>query len=201
VEGVSGGLGGGADRAVYLHLRSLADAVLVGAGTVRAERYGPPWLPLELVEDRRRRGQPRLPRIAVASRSCRLDWESPFFGDAASRPIVITVADAPAERRAEAARVADVLVAGDDDVDLDAALAGLAAAGARSVLAEGGPTLNGALASAGLLDELCLTLSPLLVGGDARRILAGAPPVPDGRLELEFAGEEDGFLFLRYRAR
>src|SRR5437899_384793 len=91
VAGLSGGLGGPADKRVFSVLRSLADAVLVAAGTVRAETYGP---------------SPHL--IAVVSRSCVLDWRAPFFIEAPVRPIVITVAAAQADDRARAAEVADV---------------------------------------------------------------------------------------------
>jgi riboflavin biosynthesis pyrimidine reductase len=112
---------------------------------------------------------------------------------------VVTVAQAPAAQRARATAVADVVVAGDRDVDLAAALAALADRGHQAVLAEGGPTLNGQLARAGLLDELCLTLSPRLASGDAKRILDGPSlPAPAG-LRLCSVCEQDGFLFLRYR--
>jgi len=182
LTGVSGGLGGRADHDLFLLLRSLADVVLVAAGTVRAEHYGPSRVP-----------------VAVVTRSCRLDWDAPFFTAPLARPIVVTVAGAPAAARARAAEVAEVVVAGDRDVDLAAALAALGDRGHRAVLAEGGPILNGQLAAAGLLDELCLTLSPRLVGGDAKRILDG-PPVPDpAPLRLCSVCEQDGFLFLRYR--
>jgi 5-amino-6-(5-phosphoribosylamino)uracil reductase len=200
VDGASGGLGGPADRAVFAHLRSLADVVLVGAGTVRAEGYGPPRLAPELRAARRERGQAPLPRLAIVSRSCGLDWDAPLFREPGPRTIVITTDGAPADRRAGASAVADVLHAGREEVDLPAALAALADAGVASVLAEGGPHLNGALAAAGLLDELCLTVAPRLAGGDSARILAG-PPVPGGAaLEPAFVGERDGFLFLRLRA-
>ncbi|HEV8652381.1 MAG TPA: dihydrofolate reductase family protein [Actinomycetes bacterium] len=185
VAGVSGGLGGKADHALFAVLRSLADVVLVAAGTVRAERYGPSTVP-----------------VAVVSRSCRLDWDAPFFTSPTARPIVVTVAEAPAPARAraaEVAEVAEVILAGERDVDLATALDALGVRGFRAVLAEGGPTLNGQLAVAGLLDELCLTLSPRLVGGGAKRILdGGALPGPPN-LRLCSACEQDGFLFLRYR--
>jgi riboflavin biosynthesis pyrimidine reductase len=182
VAGVSGGLGGRADHALFAVLRSLADVVLVAAGTVRAERYGPSSTP-----------------IAVVSRSLRLDWDAPFFTASLARPLVVTVAQAPAAQRARAAAVADLVVAGDRDVDLAAALAALADRGHQAVLAEGGPSLNGQLARAGLLDELCVTLSPRLAGGDAKRILDGPSlPAPAG-LRLCSVCEQDGFLFLRYR--
>jgi len=183
VDGVAGGLGGEADRALFALLRRLADVVLVAAGTARAEGYGPSPVP-----------------IAVVTRSCRLDWDSRFFTAQFARPVVVTVATAPAEARARAAEVADVVVAGERDVDLARALDVLGARGWRAVLCEGGPTLNGQLAAAGLLDELCLTLSPCLVGGDAKRLLAGPLLPGPPTLTLASACEEDGFLFLRYRA-
>jgi riboflavin biosynthesis pyrimidine reductase len=198
VAGLSGGLGGPGDHRVFMTLRSLADAVLVAAGTVRAEGYGPAVLPADVQEVRRARGQAPLPPIAVVSRSLQLDWETPFFTAATIRPIVVTAAGAPAEARGRAEEVADVVLAGDDDVDLTRAVGALAERGFSAVLAEGGPGFNDQLALAGLLDELCLTLSPRLVGGDARRILAGpALPVPLGLVLLAVC-EEDGFLFLRF---
>ena len=184
VAGASGGLGGPADRALFLLLRSLADVVLVAAGTMRADRYGPSSVP-----------------VAVVSRSCRFDWDAPFFSAQKARPIVVTVADAPGPLRARAAEVAQVVVAGEHDVDPARALDELANLGFRSVLAEGGPSLNAQLAAAGLIDELCLTLAPSLVGGDAKRVLDGlALPVP-AALRLRSVCEQDDFLFLRWRSR
>ncbi len=182
VTGVSGGLGGPADHALFAVLRSVADVVLVAAGTVRAEHYGPAELP-----------------IAVISRSCRLDWDTPFFTAAKTQPMIITVAAAPTVNREMAARRAEVIIAGEHDVDLTAALGALSARGFSQVLAEGGPSLNGQLAAADLIDEVCLTVSPRLVAGDAKRILAG-PGLPAGpQWRLCSVCEQDGFLFLRYR--
>ena len=97
--------------------------------------------------------------------------------------------------------VAEVIIAGEDDVDLPRAIAELGLRGAKSVLAEGGPTLNGELARAGLLDELCVTLSPLLASGDAKRIIAGSTLDILEPLDLRSICEEDNYLFLRYRPR
>jgi riboflavin biosynthesis pyrimidine reductase len=116
-----------------------------------------------------------------------------------ARPIVVTVAGAPPDALAHAARVAEVVVAGDRDVDLAVALDALGGRGHRAVLAEGGPILNAQLAAAGLLDELCLSLSPRLVGGDAKRILDGPPLPGPAPLRLCSVCEQDRFLFLRYR--
>lgn len=199
LQGVSGGLGADADRRVFRALRSLADVVLVAAGTARAEDYGPAVLDEPLRAGRAARGQAPVPTIAVVTRSCDLDWAGRLFADPARRPVVVTVADAPADRRLRATAVADVVMAGHGDVDLPAALRELAARGARSVLAEGGPTLNAQLVGADLVDEICLTISPLLAGGDSKRIVAGPPVVPPARLSLASLCEDDGLLFLRWR--
>ncbi|MFN2535450.1 MAG: dihydrofolate reductase family protein [Pseudonocardiaceae bacterium] len=180
VEGLSGGLGGPADHRVFAALRELTDVVLVAAGTVRAERYGPSKVPL-----------------AIVTRSCALDLDAPLFVEGA-RAIVLTVAAAPPKAIAAAREVADVLVAGERTVDLGVALQLLGEAGHRNVLAEGGPSLNAQLAAGDLIDELCLTIAPCLLGGDSRRILAG-PPVNMNRFALHTICEESGYLFLRLR--
>jgi riboflavin biosynthesis pyrimidine reductase len=94
-----------------------------------------------------------------------------------------------------------VIIAGEDDVDLPQAIAELGSRGATNVLAEGGPTLNGELARAGLLDELCVTLSPSLASGDAKRIISGSTLDTLESLRLCSVCEEDDYLFLRYRPR
>ncbi len=197
--GVSGALGGSADKALFSVLRSFADVVLVAAGTMRSEHYGPAVMSDAIQDARRQRGQRPVPPIAVVSRSCRMEWDTPFFADAVERPLVITVAAAPEADRARATEVADVIVVGDEDVDLPAALDELRARGAENVLAEGGPTLNGDLARADLLDELCVTLSPRLASGDAKRLISGSTLHELRELRLRSICEEDDFLFLRYR--
>ena len=182
VGDVSGDLGGPADKQVFGMLRALANVVLVAAGTVRAEHYGPSDVP-----------------IAVVTRTAQLDWQSPFFSQAKAQPIVFTVDDAPAENLRRAAEVADVVIVGSGGVDFGRALDELGARGHHHVLAEGGPTLNGQLALAGVIDELCLTLSPTLAAGSSKRIIAGPDlPMPTP-LVLHSVLEDDGFLFLRYR--
>jgi riboflavin biosynthesis pyrimidine reductase len=168
---------------------------------MRAEGYGPVQLASETQAIRQRRGQTPVPAIAVVSRKLDLDWRSPFFTDAVVRPMVVTVTSAPDARRARATEVADVVIAGEHDVDLSRALDAMGERGARSVLAEGGPSLNAQLAGAELLDELCLTLSPSVVGGSAKRIVTGPALDPRSALYLRSVCEEDGYLFLRYRTR
>lgn len=198
IEGVSGGIGGPADRAVFGALRAVPDVILVGAGTVRAEGYGPPSTTTERQHRRVARGQQPFPRLAVVTGRLELDLTSRLFTDSPNRPIVITSNQSSPERRDEVAQVADVVVAGGDRVDLTEALAALAASGVAVVLCEGGPTLDGQLVAAGLIDEVCVTIAPLLAAGDASRIMHGPTPDHPERLRLDRVLEQDGTLLLRY---
>ena len=197
LNGASAGLSSDTDRQVFALLRALSDVILVGAATVRTERYKPartlePWRAL-------RAGRAPTPPIAVVTSRLDLDPDDPLITAAPphARTIVITTAQAPAGRRAELARHADIIVAGEETVDLRASVDALADRGHRRLLTEGGPHLLAQLAGAGLLDELCLTIGPLMAGPGVNRIVAGAPaqPVP---LALAHVLEDDGFLLCRY---
>ncbi len=172
VDGRSRGLSSDADRMVFAVLRSLADVIVVGAQTARTERYRP--VSREEVDAGLRAGRPATPPIAVVSRRLDLDPHAELFTAAPpeARTIVITTELAPEQRRAELARYADVIVAGAETVDLRSALAALTARGHRRLLSEGGPHLLGELTGAGLLDELCLTISPVMAGPGPNRIIA-----------------------------
>jgi riboflavin biosynthesis pyrimidine reductase len=199
VDGRSGGLSGRADREIFGLLRSLADVILVGAGTARAERYRPAQ-PAS-IRPELRAGRTATPPIAVISGRLDLDPRLELLTAAPpdARTIVITCADAPDKQRAAIAEHADVLVAGAQHVDLKMALDALATRGYQRVLTEGGPSLLGQLAARRLLDELCLTLSPLLAGSGQDRILDGAGLVSGGlQLTLGHLLEDDGFLLSRY---
>jgi riboflavin biosynthesis pyrimidine reductase len=200
VDGRSGGLGNATDRAVLGVLRSVADVILAGAGTVRAEGYGPPRTAAAAQARRRERGQEAFPRIAIVSGRLDLDLGAPLFTDTPTRPMVITSAASPAEARAAAAEVADVVMAGDDHVDLAGAMAELHRLGVRHVTCEGGPTLNGALLAAGLIDEWCLSVAPALASGPSARPIAG-PAAHLQELTLDRVLFDDGMLFLRYVRR
>jgi riboflavin biosynthesis pyrimidine reductase len=201
LNGRSGMLGGPADRRVFQALRSLADVVLVGAGTARTEGYGPVRLDDRLRAGRERRGQPPVPPVALVTRSAVLDWSAPFFVDAEQRPFVFTTGGSLSAARADAAGVADVIVAGDDHVDMGRVVTELFARGLRSILLEGGPRINAEFVEAGLLDELCLTLAPRLAGGSGQRVLAGPELVPPLDLDIVHLLEEEGFLFYRLSIR
>ena len=199
VEGVTEQLASPGDRHIFFYLRSLADAILVGAETVRTEGYGPPKVREAFRAGREQRGQAPMPRIAIVTRSLALNWDTPLFTDSRSRPLVLAPETADRQRLAAAAEVADVVTAGAPQLDLSAALRALGERGMRALLCEGGPTLNAALLGAGLIDELCLTVAPLLVGvsGGSRIMGAADVPVPAG-LRLAHVLEEEGNLFLRY---
>lgn len=194
----SGDLGGPADQAVFSALRSVADVVMAGAGTVRAEGYGPARPSDATRAARRARGQAEVPAIAVVTRSLDLDLTAPLFTEAEVPTIVITCATADATRQDAVAAVADLMVVGGDAVDLGAALGQLHARGVQTLTCEGGPSLNGDLVVADLVDEWDLTVSPVLTGGDAGRSSRGPlPPRPVG-MRLDRMLEDDGFLLTRW---
>ena len=202
----SGGLSGDADRTLFKVLRSLADVIVAGAGTARAERYRP--VREGEVWPRLRQGRTPTPPIAVITRGLSISADDPLLTKAPdhARTIVLTTQAAPPARRAAVARHADLAVAGRDEVSPADAVAALAERGHRRILVEGGPKLLGQFVAAGLLDELCLTVSPLLEGGDAGRIMAMPPDAKPGRdddggaagLSLGHVLEDHGFLFCRY---
>jgi riboflavin biosynthesis pyrimidine reductase len=190
VDGRSGGLGTAADKKVFGLLRELADVVLVGAGTVRAEDYRGARRPT--------RGRTTPPPIAVVTGSADLDPGSRLLTDTAVAPLVLTRESAPAERRA-ALRDAGAEVVVLPRLTPDALLGALDARGLHRVLCEGGPSLLGALQAADAVDELCLTVSPQLVAGDAGRIAHGPPGAPPRAMALVGALHDDDTLLLRYR--
>jgi riboflavin biosynthesis pyrimidine reductase len=203
LSGRSRGLSDETDREIFNVLRSMADVILVGAGTVRAERYGPARIAPELAGLRDVRGQNPLPRIVVVSASGLFDTDLPLFdpevvGDGPP-PIIITCAENEENVQLLGSR-AEALVAGDTTVDLPLALSMLNDRGVQIVVSEGGPTLNASMVERGLLDEMCLTVSPLTVGGDAGRIIDGHRELPSPiPMELAHILELDGALYTRWR--
>lgn len=196
-RGRAGGLGGEADREVFRTLRALADAILVGAQTARTEGYGPHRVRADLAERRRGDGRDAPAAVVVVSRSLDLDYRGRLFTEAVTPTVVLTCQAADPGRRRAAERAARVLVAGEATVDLAAGLGLLRSElGLAHVVCEGGPTLNAALLSAGLVDELCLTIGPMLTGVDGLPLVRGvAPRVP---LRLLSVLEAGGELMLRY---
>ena len=199
VGGRVGSLSTTPDQELFRRMRQIADVVMVGAETVRREGYGAVRLDDDARAQRARNGQSPTPPLAVVSRSLALDWNAKAFTEAPedARTIVVTCAAADPGRRAEAEQVADVIVAGDEAVDPAAALEALASLGRRVVLCEGGPTWLGEVVSADRLDELCLSISPLM-GGDPLPVSVTPPGSGLARFELKGAMTEADTLFLRY---
>lgn len=200
VDGRSAGLGGPGDKQIFDVLRMVCDALVVAAGTVRAENYDALRLDAPRRQWRTDHGLTEFPLMVIVSRALDLDPGQEVFSDAPIRPVVITHSGADAARRAAIAEVADVVAAGAGEVDLAAALTELRGRGVAQVLCEGGPHLVGALTAADLVDEVCLTVSPLLAGGDAGRMATG-PPGPVRPMALRHILTDESMLFLRYARR
>lgn len=199
--GMSGGLAGPGDRTIFTLLRALADVVVVGAGTVRVENYGGARLNVTERQHRRDRGQTEVPRLAIVTRSGRLDRELRVFTDTELAPLMLTCTAAVDDTRRRLAGHAEVLDCSGDDpdrVDEAEALAALAARGQHRVLTEGGPTLLSSFIERDLLDELCLTTAPYLVGGAARRIAVGPGELVTAMRCAHLLADESGYLYGRY---
>lgn len=197
IAGVSGPIGSAADTAMLVGLRTRFDAIMIGAGTMRAERYGQPVGDPEKRERRERIGLPRDPLMVIVSGRLDLPWDAPLFTEGSGQVLILTSSEAePPETETSL----DV-IRHEGAVDLAEAMRHLRhERGVRALLCEGGPHLHGELQAAGLVDELFLTIAPKLTGGEAPRILEGSMPaiVPLG---LSWLLEVDGELFARYSRR
>jgi riboflavin-specific deaminase-like protein len=197
IGGRSGPIGTRTDMEMLQRLRTRVDAVMIGAGTMRAERYGRMVSDPQFRAYRERTGLVHDPLAVIVSNRLDLPWDATLFTDGGGDVVIFTASD---DQPPETATPV-TCVRHPDGVDLEAALGWLRSErGIGSVLCEGGPTLHGRLREAGLADELFLTTAPKLAGGEAPRILEGA--LPDvAELELAWLLEADGELFARYRAR
>ena len=195
IAGRSGPIGSRADMEMLQRLRTRVDAVMIGAGTMRVERYGRMVSDPAFRDYRERTGLAHDPLAVIVSNRLELPWDAPLFTDGAGSVVVFTASDAEAPRTETPVE----LVRHDGAVDLGRALGWLRGeAGIRSVLSEGGPILHGSLWRAGLVDELYLTVAPKLAGQDAPSILEGGLPEVE-ELELAWLLEHEGELFTRYR--
>ncbi|MGW5663819.1 pyrimidine reductase family protein [Streptomyces sp. NPDC003758] len=200
-EGRSHPISSAADMRIFGTLRGLADVVIVGAETVRQEGYRPAREREAFAAMREAAGQGPVPAIAVVSSSLELDFSWPLFTSPLVPTLVLTGAAAAPDRVAAAEKAgARVVIAGDGmGVDPVRAVRALAELGMTRLLTEGGPRLLGQLVVSGVLDELCLTVSPMLTAGDAQRIAGGPSLTVPKRFALASLLEEEGFLFSRYR--
>jgi riboflavin biosynthesis pyrimidine reductase len=199
-NGLTAGLQTPGDNLVFAALRDLADVVLVGYATAAAEGYRPVQMDADRLARRAAFDLPATLPIAVVTRSLAIDRSAALFATASTRPLVVTCAASDAGRRAELTSVAEILVCGQDDIDYAALRREFAERGLTRVVCEGGPTLLSRILAASELDELCLSMTPLVAGPGPMRIVDGAPwragTLP---VQLHSLLEEDGALFLRYR--
>jgi riboflavin-specific deaminase-like protein len=202
LSGRSGTIGGEADRELFHGLRTAVDAVMVGAGTVRAERYHRLVRDERALATRRRRGLVEQPLACIVSGRLALDGEIPLLADPGARVAILTSSEASLPEGCHA-DVDYVRATREGRLDLPSALCELRERFAvHTLLCEGGPHLNSQLLADDLVDELFLSLSPRLAGGDvtgeALRILSGPELDPPATLELVGVLEHDSHLFLRY---
>lgn len=195
-DGLSGSISGTADGAVFDAVRRLADAVLVGAGTLRSERYGPLKAKPEDQARRAAAGQAPAPVLVFVSASLDLPWDEPVFAESSCTPIVVTGLAATADRLAEAERHCDVVRLDVERFDPAAVIAELERRGLRHIVCEGGPTLLHEIVAAGLCDEADITVSPMFAGTSR----TPRSPVLEAVSQLTLAQviAADSFLMARY---
>lgn len=201
LAGTTAALGGPTDRALFNLLRELADVILVGAGTVRIESYAGARPSVTQRQHRQARGQSEVPPLAIVSKTGRLDRDMPVFTRTEVPPLVLTCTAAAETTRSRLAGVADVVDCSRDDperVDEAAMLAALTGRGLHRVLTEGGPMLFGSFIERGMLDELCLTIAPCLVGGRGERIATGPGQLVTQLRCAHILTDDDGYLYTRY---
>jgi riboflavin-specific deaminase-like protein len=195
INGRSGPIGGETDTEMLQRLRTRVDAVMIGAGTMRAERYGRMVSDPDLRAYRERTGLAQDPLAVIVSNRLELPWDAGLFTNGGGRVVVFTAS----EEEPPETDTPVTIVRHPDGVELDGALAWLLEErGIRSILCEGGPTLHGRLREGGLADELFLTFAPKIAGGEGPRVLEGALPDVDD-VELAWLLESEGELFARYR--
>jgi riboflavin biosynthesis pyrimidine reductase len=200
-DGRAGGLAGPGDRVLFKVLREIADVVLVGAGTVRTENYSGAQLSVAARQARQARGQSEVPPIAVVTASGALDPTGRLFTNTETPPLIFTATASIAATRDRLHGRADVLDASTSDptvVDPAAVLAALAHRGLYRVLCEGGPTLLGDIIGLNLLDELALTVAPMLVAGSGPRVVSSGAPVSTALRTAHILTDDAGYLYLRY---
>lgn len=200
-DGSSGGLAGPGDRAVFAQMRQEADVILVGASTVRVENYSGAQMSLAQRQERQARGQAEVPPIAVITHSADFEHDAKLFTRTEVPPLILTSHENVEDARSRFGSVAEVVDASgpqNDRVDPAAVLDALEARGLRRVLTEGGPSLLGLFIERDLLDELCVTIAPILVGGSARRIATGGGEAHNRMRRSHILTDGEGYLYTRY---
>lgn len=202
VDGLSGPMGDDDDREMFRALRASADAIIVGAATANAEAYRPPQRSAAVDAARSQTGRTERPTIAVISASLSIDPTLELFNDPTYRPLILTTDRANPAIVDELDDRADIVSLGSSSIDLAEAIRHLGESGHRTILSEGGPSLNGQLVASGLIDEWNLTLAPMLVGGSSPRPAHQRDAQPEGGVppdyELARLWRGDRALFMRW---
>jgi riboflavin biosynthesis pyrimidine reductase len=200
-DGKAGGLAGPGDRALFARMRQEADVVVVGAATVRIENYSGAQMSVSQRQERQSRGQAEVPPIAVITHSADFEHDAKLFTRAEVPPLILTCRETVDDVRARFDALADVVDASGrhtDRVDPAAVLDILDRRGMRRVLTEGGPSLLSLFIAGDLLDELCVTIAPILVGGQARRIASGSGESHTRMRRSHLLTDDEGYLYTRY---
>lgn len=197
-DGLSGSISGSADKRVFMEARRLADVVLVGAGTIRAERYKPMLAKPEWQEERGSLGLAPAPQIVVVSGRLDLPWDEPMFSNSAMAVVVATTTNIDVERLAQARRHAEVVQVGDESVDLRSLVRLLHERGQQRINCEGGEALLDALVRENLVDEMDVTISPVFAGSGYLRDSEREISAPHPRFSLAHQIEDEGFIFCRF---
>jgi len=198
LNGLSGSLGGTADKALFKTLRSISDVIIVGYGTVRDEQYRPPQLTKEAIKQRESQGRSDLPVIAVISNRLNFDKEIPLFSSKGYRPVVVTSSSSPGINRTDLSSICDVFVSGEEKVDLKEAVTLLSSRFGKVVLVEGGPSLNTQFVKDDLFDELCITTSPHRSKDIHAPVVTTGESYGKGLMIEDRVIELDGFTFTRF---
>jgi riboflavin biosynthesis pyrimidine reductase len=200
-KGTTGGLAGPGDRALFGLMRHAADVILVGAATVRMENYSGAQMSIAERQARQRRGQAEVPPIAVVTQTGEFHHDAKLFTRTEVPPLILTCAQTVTDIRRRLGSLAEVIDASgreSDMVDSATVLKILAERQLYRVLTEGGPQLLSELIEDDLLDELCLTVAPVLVGGVARRIATGPGEVHTTMRRTHVLTDDEGYLYTRY---
>lgn len=200
-DGKAGGLAGRGDRALFARMRQEADVVLVGASTVRIENYSGAQMSLAQRQERQRRGQAEVPPIAVVTHGADFEHDAKIFTRTEVPPLIMTSRDAVDDARGRFGSVAEVIDASGahgDRVDLGMVLKTFADRRLLRVLSEGGPAMISLLIEQGVIDELCVTIAPILVGGQARRIATGSGEAHTRMRRSHLLTDDEGYLYTRY---
>jgi riboflavin biosynthesis pyrimidine reductase len=195
-DGLSGSISGEADQAVFAAVRRYADAVLIGAGTLRTERYTPMRAQEADVQARQEQGLGPAPRLVIVSASLELPWDEPVFSVSALPPLIVTGSDPDPAALARVPETCEVVGLPGETVDPVGVLDEMEQRGLRRIVCEGGPTLLHDFVAAGVLDEADITFSPMFAGTNMSPHTSGLRDV--ATFELVQVLTADGFLMARY---